>query len=78
MNIDMIDVLGKLHDFISKPILFALLGIMCVVFGLASLVLTFHWNKYSIDKSLIIKAQAIYFIGGAFIIFIALISIILY
>ena len=72
------EVLGQLHDFISKPILFAVFGIICIIFGVTSLVLTFHWNRYAIDKSTIRTVQAIYFLGGAFIIFLSFLSVILY
>jgi len=71
-------ILEKLHSFISAPILFALIGLLCIVFALASWVLVFHWNKYAIDKSDILAAQLIYFLGGLLIIFIAMISAILY
>lgn len=72
------EVLGKLHDFISQPILFGFLGLLCIIFGISSFVLMFHWNRYAIDKSMIITAQAIYFLGGAFIILLGFISVILY
>jgi hypothetical protein len=73
-----IDVLGRLHDFISQPILFAIFGVLCIIFGVSSFVLMFHWNRYAIDKSVIVTTQAIYFIGGAFIILLGFISVILY
>jgi hypothetical protein len=73
-----VEVLWKLHDFISKPILFVILGLLCVVFGVASWVLLFHWNHYAIDKSAIVTAQAVYFLGGALIILVTFISVFLY
>lgn len=73
-----IEVLGKLHDFISQPVLFAVFGVMCIIFGISSFVLLFHWNKYAIDKSAIVTAQSIYFLGGAMILLVAFISILLY
>ncbi|HAO64722.1 TPA: hypothetical protein DCQ44_01940 [Candidatus Taylorbacteria bacterium] len=72
------EVLGRLHDFISKPILFVIFGILCVAFGLVSFILLFHWDRYAIDKSAIVKAQSIFFLGGAAILLIAFISVILY
>jgi len=72
------EVLGKLHGFISQPILFGVFGILCIIFGVASFVLLFHWNRYAIDKSMIITAQAVYFLGGALILLIGFISVILY
>ena len=72
------EVLGNLHSFISRPILFAILGILCIAFGVSSLVLLFHWDRYAIDKSIIIMAQAIFFIGGAAILLIGFISVVLY
>jgi hypothetical protein len=72
------EALERLHDIISQPILFAVFGVMCVIFGVSTFVLLFHWGKYAIDKSAIVSAQMIYFLGVAFIIFIALISVILY
>jgi len=72
------EVLGELHGFISQPILFAVLGVICIIFGISSFVLLFHWSHYAIDKSEINEAQAIYFLGGAFILLIAFISVILY
>ena len=77
-NLNMTLVLEKLHSFISQPALFVGLGLLCIVFGVASFVLTFHWNKYAIDKSTIVTAQTIYFLGGVLIILIAFISVILY
>ena len=76
MNIT--EVLGKLHDFISQPILFALFGVFLIIFGVSSWVLLFHWDKYAIDKSSIITARTIYFLGGALILFIGFISVVLY
>jgi hypothetical protein len=72
------EVLGKLHDFISQPILFAVFGLICIVFGISSFILLFHWDRYAIDKSMIVTARAIYFLGGALILLIGLISVILY
>lgn len=77
-NLNVTELFEKIHSFISRPALFALLGLLCILFGVASFVLTFHWNKYAIDKSTIVKAQGIYFLGGALIMLIAFISIILY
>lgn len=73
-----IEVFGKLHDFISQSALFALLGLIFIFFGIASFILIFHWNRYAVDKSAIIAAQAIYFLGGAFILLIGFISVLLY
>ena len=73
-----IEVLGKLHNFISQPILFGVFGLICIFFGISSFVLLFHWNKYAIDKSAIVTAQAIYFLGGALILLIGFLSVILY
>ena len=73
-----IDILGKLHDFISKPILFLIFAVLVIVFGVSSFILTFHWNKYAIDKTAIITAQSIFFLGGALILLFAFISVILY
>lgn len=78
MSTSTIDFFGRLHDFISQPILFAVFGLLCVVFGLSSLVLLFHWDRYAIDRLKIVTAQVIYFFGGAFILLIAFISAILY
>lgn len=75
---NMIDVFGKLHDFISTPILFAIFGLVCIFFGVSSLVLLFHWNKYAVDKTVVITAQSIFFLGGFFILLIGFISILLY
>ena len=72
------EILGNLHSFISKPILFAVFGVLCLVFAIVSLVLLFHWDKYALDKTTIITAQAIFFIGGAFILLIAFLSVLLY
>lgn len=76
MNIT--EVLGKLHDFISQPVLFVLFGLICIVFGVSSFVLMFHWNRYAIDKSAIVTAQSVFFLGGVLIILIAFLSVILY
>ena len=73
-----IEVFGKLHDFISQSALFAILGLVFIFFGICSFVLIFHWNKYAVDKSAIIAAQAVYFLGGTLILFIGFISILLY
>ena len=73
-----IEVLGKLHDFISQPILFAVFGLLCIVFGVVSFVLMFHWNRYAIDKEAIVNAQSIFFLGGVLILMLAFFSIILY
>ncbi len=77
-SINVTQLLEKLNHFVSRPILFALLGILCVIFGVASFVLMFHWNKYAVDKSTIVTAQAIYFLGGVLIMIVALVSVILY
>jgi hypothetical protein len=73
-----VDVLGKLHNFISQPVLFAVFGLMCIVFGISSFVLMFHWSRYAIDKSVIVTAQAVYFLGGALVILIGFLSVVLY
>lgn len=75
---DTIEVLGKLHDLISRPILFAVFGVMCVILGVAGWVLLFHWNRYAIDKQAVITAEGIFFIGVALILLIGFISILLY
>jgi UPF0716 family protein affecting phage T7 exclusion len=75
---NMVEVLNRLHDFISQPILFAIFGLLCIIFGVSSFVLLFHWNRYAIDKSVIISAQAIYFLGGVLLLLIGFISVILY
>lgn len=76
MNIT--EVLAKLHDFLSQPALFGIFGLMCIIFGVSSFILLFHWSRYAIDKSAIVTAQAIYFLGGALILLIGFISVILY
>lgn len=73
-----IEVLGKLHDFISKPVLFAAFGVICVILGVAGWILLFHWNRYAIDRTTIITAESIFFIGVALILLIGFISILLY
>ena len=73
-----IEVLGNLHSFISKPFLFVVFGLLCIFFGIVSFILLFHWDKYALDKSTIITAQAVFFLGGAFIILIAFLSVLLY
>lgn len=72
------DVLGKLHDFISHPILFVIFGLLCIIFGISSFVLLFHWSRYAIDKSAIRIVRAVYFLGGFFILLVGFISVILY
>ena len=78
MSTSAIDIFSKLHDIISQPLLFAVFGLVCVVFGLSSFVLLFHWDRYAIDRSKIVTAQMIYFLGGALILLIGFISVILY
>jgi hypothetical protein len=78
LHMNTVDVLGKLHDSISQPVLFAIFGILCIIFGISSFVLIFHWNRYAIDKSMIITAQAVYFLGGALIILVGFLSVVLY
>jgi hypothetical protein len=73
-----IEVLGKLHDFISQPVLFVVFGLMCVVFGISSFVLLFHWDRYAVDNSMVASARAVYFLGGALILMIGFVSIILF
>jgi hypothetical protein len=75
---DTTEVLGRLHDFLSHGILFVVLGILCAGFAAASFVLLFHWSRYALDKSVIVKAKAFFFLGGGFIILIGLVSVILY
>ena len=77
-NLNLVQVFEKVHVFISQPVLFVVLGLLCVVFGLASFVLVFHWSKYAIDKSAILTAQAVYFLGGVMIIIVAFVATILY
>lgn len=78
IDMNITEVLGKLHDFIPQSVLFAFFGLICLVFAITSFVLIYHWNKYAIDKSSIVTAQSIYFIGVAFILLLAFLSVILY
>jgi hypothetical protein len=73
-----IEVLEKLHNFISQPILFAIFVLMVIIFGVSGFVLLFHWNRYAVDKSMIVTAQTVYFLGGALILLIGFVSVILY
>ena len=77
-NFDVSVVFDKLFSFVSKPALFGALGLLLVVFVLSSIVLTFHWDKYAIDKSDISTARKIYFLGAALIILVAVVSVILF
>ena len=71
-------ILEKLHSFISPAFLFVVLGLLCIFFGIASFVLMFHWNRYAIDKSSIVSAEAIYFLGGILIMIIGFVSVLLF
>ncbi len=74
----MTQFLEKIHGFVTQPSLFVALGLVCIFFGIASFVLMFHWTKYAVDKSAILTAQAAYYLGGALILVIGFISILLY
>ena len=73
-----IEILNKLHDFVSKPILLIAFVVLVLSFAVSSLVLVYHWRRYAIDKAAIVTAQSIFFLGGLLILLIGLVSIILY
>ena len=77
-NFNATEIINRLPAVVSQPILLIGLGLLCIVFCLTSFVLVYHWNHYSIDRSSIVSAQAVYFLGGLLILLIAIVSVILY
>jgi hypothetical protein len=73
-----IEIFSKLHDIVPQSVLFSIFGLMCIIFGVSSFVLIFHWNRYAMDRAAIFMAQAVYFLGGLLILFIGFASVVSY
>ena len=66
-------------DFVLSPkILWGIFGIAMAVFVIFTAVLLFHWQQYGMKSRGIFLAEIIYFAGAGIIIFLSVISLLLY
>lgn len=59
----------------SPEVLWAVFGVVIGIIAVISFVLYYHWRNYGVNRSLVVKAQIIYFTGVAVLLITALLSL---
>ncbi|MEX0672918.1 MAG: hypothetical protein WDZ82_01795 [Candidatus Paceibacterota bacterium] len=73
------DLTSVIAEYATSPGgLWALFGLVLGLIATVSFILHYHWRYYGVNRTVIVRAQFIYFVGVAIILSVTFLSLTLY
>jgi len=72
------EIRNLLIEFVPPVVLWAVYGVVLLIFAVVSVAITYHWKNYNVNSKMVRRLKKVYFlISGAFL-FVMLVAVISY